>query len=176
MFARHLAEQRRPVLAIDADINQHLAAALGGPESAATATPLGEHLSLMKDYLRGDNPLLGSAAEMVKTTPPGSGSRLLRVVEDNPIGDRRVHRRGPRRRLLPLEGRSGRTAAQPHARPSGRVRGGGHDRRRRLVRVGAVHPLRPHLPDLRTDRAQRRRLPPVRRVRPRLRGGAVRRR
>ncbi|QGN49704.1 AAA family ATPase [Micromonospora sp. WMMD558] len=86
LFARHLAAQGRPVLAIDADINQHLAVALGGPEGAtATMTPLGEHLPVIKEHLRGDNPRIGSADEMVKTTPPGTGSRLLGVVEDNPI-------------------------------------------------------------------------------------------
>ncbi|MDM4721506.1 ArsA-related P-loop ATPase [Micromonospora sp. WMMA1363] len=84
LFARHLATQGRPVLAIDADINQHLAVALGG-SVGATTTPLGENLPMIKDYLRGDNPRIGSAAEMVKTTPPGAGSRLLRVVEDNPV-------------------------------------------------------------------------------------------
>ncbi|MGN9804965.1 nucleotide-binding protein [Micromonospora sp. L32] len=86
LLARHLTEQGRPVLAIDADINQHLAAALGGPVgSAETASPLGERLPLIKEYLRGRNPRIGSAAEMVKTTPPGTGSRLLRVVENNPV-------------------------------------------------------------------------------------------
>ncbi|GIJ76498.1 CO dehydrogenase maturation factor [Micromonospora phaseoli] len=86
LFARHLAGEARPVLAVDADINQHLAVALGGPAHAATtATSLGEHLPAIKEYLRGDNPRIGSAAEMVKTTPPGRGSRLLRVVEENPI-------------------------------------------------------------------------------------------
>ncbi|WP_433532845.1 ATP-binding protein [Micromonospora sp. CA-263727] len=86
LFARHLAAEGRPVLAIDADINQHLAAALGGPARAATTmTPLGAYLPAIKEYLRGDNPRIGSAAEMVKTTPPGRGSRLLRVAEENPV-------------------------------------------------------------------------------------------
>ncbi|MDG4797995.1 ATP-binding protein [Micromonospora sp. WMMD1082] len=86
LYARHLAAEGRPVLAVDADINQHLAVALGGPAHAATPMrPLGEHLPAIKEYLRGDNPRIGSAAEMVKTTPPGRGSRLLRVVEENPV-------------------------------------------------------------------------------------------
>ncbi|WFE30972.1 ATP-binding protein [Micromonospora sp. WMMD975] len=85
MFARHLTG-RGPVLAIDADINQHLAVALGAPASvAAQLPPLGEHLPAIKEYLRGTNPRIGSAAEMVKTTPPGAGSRLLRVAEENPV-------------------------------------------------------------------------------------------
>jgi CO dehydrogenase maturation factor len=88
LFLRHLATGRRPVLAVDADINQHLAGALGASEPETVALPtLGEHLPLIKDYLRGDNPRIASAAEMVKTTPAGRGSRLLRVVEDNPIYD-----------------------------------------------------------------------------------------
>jgi CO dehydrogenase maturation factor len=86
LFASHLAATGRPVLALDADINQHLATALGAEETeAATLPTLGEHLPLIKDYLRGDNPRIASADAMIKTTPPGAGSRLLRVVEDNPV-------------------------------------------------------------------------------------------
>ncbi|WBB52869.1 ATP-binding protein [Verrucosispora sp. WMMD573] len=86
LHARHLAAEGHPVLAIDADINQHLAVALAGPAAAAgTKRPLSEHLPAIKEYLRGGNPRIGSAAQMVKTTPPGRGSRLLRVTEENPI-------------------------------------------------------------------------------------------
>jgi CO dehydrogenase maturation factor len=75
LFARRLAATGAPVVAVDADINQHLAAALGheGPPPRA----LGADPAWLKDHLRGDNPLIGSAAEMVKTTPPGRGSRLV---------------------------------------------------------------------------------------------------
>jgi len=86
LLARHAAASGAPVLAIDADINQHLAVALGLSEDEAVLLPaLGDRLTDLKEYLRGDNPRIGSAAEMVKTTPPGRGSRLLRVVEDNPL-------------------------------------------------------------------------------------------
>jgi CO dehydrogenase maturation factor len=79
------------VPALDADINQHLAAALGEDADEAALQPtLGEHLDQIKEYLRGDNPRTSSAAAMVKTTPPGRGSRLLRVTEDNPIWRRCV--------------------------------------------------------------------------------------
>ncbi|HZD16377.1 MAG TPA: ATP-binding protein, partial [Pseudonocardiaceae bacterium] len=62
--------------------------ALGATEPDAVALPtLSAHLPLIKDYLRGANPRIASAAVMVKTTPPGAGSRLLRVVERNPIYD-----------------------------------------------------------------------------------------
>ncbi len=86
LFARHLAAQGRTVLALDADINQNLAAALGeDPDEAALCPTLGEHLDDIKAHLRGRNPRISSVEAMVKTTPPGRGSRLLRVVEDNPI-------------------------------------------------------------------------------------------
>jgi CO dehydrogenase maturation factor len=92
LFSRRLAAQGRPVLALDADINQNLAAALGATaEQAALLPTLGEHLDELKEYLRGENPRIASAAEMVKTTPPGRGSRLLRVAEDNPIWRHCLH-------------------------------------------------------------------------------------
>ncbi|MDF3140049.1 MULTISPECIES: ATP-binding protein [unclassified Streptomyces] len=88
LFVRHLAATGAPVLAVDADINQHLGAALGLDEGEAAALPaMGERLPLIKDYLRGSNPRIASAQTMIKTTPPGEGSRLLRVRENNPVYD-----------------------------------------------------------------------------------------
>ncbi|MGW2401005.1 ATP-binding protein [Kitasatospora sp. NPDC001664] len=86
LFIRHLAAAGRPVIAVDADINQHLGPALGLTDAQAAALPsLGAHLPEIKEYLRGENPLIRSAEEMIKTTPPGRGSRLLRIVEENPV-------------------------------------------------------------------------------------------
>ncbi|MBK6043968.1 ATP-binding protein [Streptomyces sp. MBT55] len=88
LFIRHLAANEAHVIAVDADINQHLGAALGLDDAEAAALPaMGAHLPLIKDYLRGTNPRIASAETMIKTTPPGEGSRLLRVREDNPIFD-----------------------------------------------------------------------------------------
>jgi CO dehydrogenase maturation factor len=77
LFARHLAAAGLPVLAIDADVNQHLGVALGLEEETAPPPAMGDHLEAIKDDLRGDNPRIRSTATMVKTTPPGRGSRLL---------------------------------------------------------------------------------------------------
>ncbi|WP_328943963.1 ATP-binding protein [Streptomyces sp. NBC_00250] len=86
LFIRHLAANEAPVVAVDADINQHLGAALGLPDAEAAALPaMGAHLPLIKEYLRGSNPRIVSADTMIKTTPPGEGSRLLRVREENPV-------------------------------------------------------------------------------------------
>ncbi|WP_405390066.1 ATP-binding protein [Streptomyces sp. NBC_01102] len=95
LFIRHLAANEAHVVAVDADINQHLGAALGLDEKEAAALPaMGARLHLIKDYLRGTNPRITSTETMIKTTPPGEGSRLLRVREDNPVYDacaRTVH-------------------------------------------------------------------------------------
>jgi CO dehydrogenase maturation factor len=86
LFIRHLAAAQIPVVAVDADINQHLAPALGLNEAEAAALPaMGAHLPAIKEYLRGANPRIASADSMIKTTPPGHGSRLLRITEDNPV-------------------------------------------------------------------------------------------
>ncbi|MGW3347737.1 ATP-binding protein [Nonomuraea rubra] len=78
LFARHVAAQGAPVVAMDADINQHLALVLGLDRQPE---PLGAHLTEIKDHLRGTNPRIPSAEVMVKTTPPGSGSTLLRFED-----------------------------------------------------------------------------------------------
>ncbi|THV34622.1 ATP-binding protein [Glycomyces buryatensis] len=88
LFARRAASLGHDVMAIDADINQHLAAALGRDAEAAAMGPvLGERLADIKDFLRGDNPLIRSPEKMLKTTPPGPGSRLVTVGESNPLLD-----------------------------------------------------------------------------------------
>jgi CO dehydrogenase maturation factor len=86
LFTRYLAARGVPVVAVDADINQNLGAALGASEEdLAALAPLGAHLDEIKELLRGDNPRISSAREMIKTTPPGRGSRLLTVTGDNPL-------------------------------------------------------------------------------------------
>ncbi|MFJ4354918.1 ATP-binding protein [Streptomyces massasporeus] len=92
LFSRHLARSGAPVLAIDGDINQHLAEALGGEE--VSAPPLGAHLSEIKKFLRGDNPRISSPEAMIKTTPPGRGSRLLRPLGDDDLHGRYIGRAG----------------------------------------------------------------------------------
>ncbi|MET9880030.1 ATP-binding protein [Actinacidiphila glaucinigra] len=91
LFARHLAQSGAPVVAIDGDINQHLAHTLGLQDGGSfTAPPLGTQVGEIKDYLRGTNPRIPSREAMVKTTPPGRGSRLLRLLGDDPVHARHV--------------------------------------------------------------------------------------
>ncbi|MGH3376346.1 MAG: ATP-binding protein [Actinoallomurus sp.] len=89
LFVRHLVAMGAPGVAIDSDINQHLGVALGLSEEAAVAIPaMGEHLPEIKTYLRGTNGRITSPAAMIKTTPPGAGSRLLGLGGDDPIHSR----------------------------------------------------------------------------------------
>ncbi|GAV41254.1 ATP-binding protein [Streptomyces acidiscabies] len=94
LFARHLARTGAPVLAVDGDINQHLAEALDPDAEPFTAAPLAGHIGEIKDLLRGTNPLIPSREAMVKTTPPGRGSRLLSLLGDDELHARHVQRIG----------------------------------------------------------------------------------
>ena|ERR1700683_1925729 len=88
LFIRSLASQESPVLAIDADINQHLASALGATEAEASSVPpLGLELSRIKEHLRGTNPRITKPSSLMKTTPPGTGSRLLTLTGKNMLFD-----------------------------------------------------------------------------------------
>ncbi|KUO13043.1 ATP-binding protein [Streptomyces sp. DSM 15324] len=94
LFARELARSGAPVLAVDGDINQHLAEALDPGAGPFTAPPLAAHTGEIKDLLRGTNPRIASREAMVKTTPPGRGSRLLRLLGEDALHTRHVQRVG----------------------------------------------------------------------------------
>lgn len=86
LFSHALVERGGRVLAIDADINQHLALALGMPREEAQALPqLGNEISRIKAHVRGENERIASAEEMLKTTPPGRGSRFVSLAADDPM-------------------------------------------------------------------------------------------
>jgi CO dehydrogenase maturation factor len=79
LFAAQMAREGYPVLALDADINQHIAGALD------VSTPLrsmGEEIDEIKRYLRGTNGRFEASA-MHKTTPPGKGSRFVQLQPDD---------------------------------------------------------------------------------------------
>jgi CO dehydrogenase maturation factor len=46
---------------------------------------MGMEINLIKEYLRGSNPLIPDNGSMIKTTPPGNGSRLIKIQETNHI-------------------------------------------------------------------------------------------
>jgi CO dehydrogenase maturation factor len=74
LFSRHLARSGAPVVAIDGDINQHLAYALGlGEDEIFTAPPLSARTGEIKDYLRGTNPRIPSVTPWSRPPRPAAG-------------------------------------------------------------------------------------------------------
>lgn len=95
LFCRSVALADLPILAIDADINQHLASSLDLPApTSQSILTLGEALPLIKSSLRGSNARIASTEVMIKTTPPGQGSTLLTFGSPHPLFDQLEQRKG----------------------------------------------------------------------------------
>lgn len=95
LLAESLAAQGRPVLAVDADINQNLGSALGFKDAELNALPaLGTDTAVLRDVVRGRNPLIPSDRVLVKTSPPGPGGGLIRLTDDDPVLRHYAGRRG----------------------------------------------------------------------------------
>ncbi len=85
LFIDYLQQQGQRVLAVDADINVHLASLLGSESHAGLALSAPDNVISIRQHLLGSNQLIGSADHFVKTTPPGPGSNLLSIADDDPI-------------------------------------------------------------------------------------------
>ena len=84
LFAGYMAHTGARVLTLDADINQHLAGALGYDGKLRS---MGTEFNDIKKHLRGSNPLFDEKT-MHKTTPPGQGSRFITLDADDWFIDR----------------------------------------------------------------------------------------
>jgi CO dehydrogenase maturation factor len=86
LFAHHLnrTQQDAPILTIDADINSHLAKALG-LDSGPLPPPLSssESADRLKKHIWNNNPRISKAAEIKKTTPPTAESGFFWLVDEN---------------------------------------------------------------------------------------------
>lgn len=85
LFIKHLTATDQRVLAIDADINQHLAEMISAELVPQKALYYDENASKVRTILRGTNSKIESAARFVKTTPPGTGSHLISLQDDDPV-------------------------------------------------------------------------------------------
>lgn len=85
LFIRHLVNTNQKILAIDADINQHLATMIGAAFDPKKALSLEKYKLPIRTHLSGSNPRIHSAKTMIKTTPPGSGSQLVTIDENDAI-------------------------------------------------------------------------------------------
>ena len=83
LMFKYIENKNQPLLAIDADINQHLGQSIGWDVQAIPE--LGNNLKELKMILRGSNHKIPSEDAMIKTTLPGTGSHLLRLEHNDPI-------------------------------------------------------------------------------------------
>jgi CO dehydrogenase maturation factor len=96
LFIRQLLDEGNRVLAIDADINMHLAELIGAERDDAHAISYGGNPLEIRTHLMGTNPRIKDAKRFVKTTPPGAGSSLIEMEENNPVLKRFAHNVGDR--------------------------------------------------------------------------------
>lgn len=81
LFAQHMSYSQL-VLAIDADINMHMAELLGGEENQSSMMLSEKAPSMeLRNYLRGTNSRILSNDHFKKSTPPGSGSNLISITD-----------------------------------------------------------------------------------------------
>ena len=81
LFAQHHSKTHS-TLAIDADINMHMAQLLNGtlpPKTHLISEK--EPSEAIRNHLRGTNPRIKSNAHFKKSTPPGSGSHLVNITD-----------------------------------------------------------------------------------------------
>jgi CO dehydrogenase maturation factor len=83
LFAQYYSE-KQTCLAIDADINMHMAELLGaGNHDDSMLISEKAPSDEMRSYLRGTNSLIASNDAFKKSTPPGQGSNLINVTDSN---------------------------------------------------------------------------------------------
>lgn len=84
-FIRHLLAKNYPLLAVDADMNIHLASHLGIPVREDFALSKDETVADIRRYLRGTNASIPELHAFIKSTPPGRGSQFFSVNSENYI-------------------------------------------------------------------------------------------
>lgn len=84
-FINYLLSKQQKVLAVDADINMHVSSLLGIERDERLALSEQKNVQKIRQILKNDNSLIKSAAEFVKTTPPGKGSHLISLQSDDEV-------------------------------------------------------------------------------------------
>jgi CO dehydrogenase maturation factor len=85
LFIDYLKEQEKQFLAVDADINQHLAELIDADFKGGLAVSSDENSKKVRKYVKGDNPRIEDESNIVKSTPPGRGSNFIELNEENKI-------------------------------------------------------------------------------------------
>lgn len=85
LFVGYLRGTGVRVLAIDADVNVHLAPLLGVAADVTSALSQPDNVVAVRRHLLGANVLVGGVDRFVPTTPPGPGSRLVTLDVSDPV-------------------------------------------------------------------------------------------
>jgi len=100
LFVGHLRSAGHRVLAVDADVNVHLAPLLGVDAAPSTALSQPENSSDVRRHLLGSNPRLSGVDHFVPTTPPGPGSGLVTLDPADPVLTRHASALDPRTHVM----------------------------------------------------------------------------
>lgn len=100
LLVEHLRGDGRRVLAVDADVNVHLAPLLGVRADAGTALSHPDVAADVRRHLLGSNPLVDGIRHFVPTTPPGPGSGWVTLDEDDPVLSRHGRALDPATRVV----------------------------------------------------------------------------
>jgi CO dehydrogenase maturation factor len=100
LFVGHLRAAGERVLAIDADVNVHLAPLLGVDAAADGALSHPANVRRVREHLLGTNPLVDGVEHFVATTPPGPGSRLVTLDAADPVLARHARSLDPRTHVV----------------------------------------------------------------------------
>jgi len=85
LFIDYLKKQEKRFLAVDADINQHLAELMDAKFKDELAVSKEENSKKVREYVKGDNPQIEDQSNVVKSTPPGKGSNFVKLEEESII-------------------------------------------------------------------------------------------
>lgn len=85
LFVGYLRSAGHRVLAVDADVNVHLAPLLGVDATPASAMSQPQNAAAIRRHLLGSNPRVPGVGHFVPTTPPGPGSRLVTLDPVDPV-------------------------------------------------------------------------------------------
>ncbi len=85
LFIDYLKNQEKQFLAVDADINQHLAELIDADFNEELAISKANSSKKIREYVKGDNPLIEDQSNVVKSTPPGRGSNFVELDRGNKI-------------------------------------------------------------------------------------------
>jgi len=87
IFIEYLKNQEKQFIAVDADINQHLAELIDAEFKAELAVSKKENSKKVREYVKGDNSQIEDQSNVVKSTPPGKGSNFVKLNRENKILD-----------------------------------------------------------------------------------------